>query len=174
VIAGFSQNGHAIEALNLFCQMQLTDVVPNEVTIVGVLQACAHLATLHQAKRIHGYIIRSEFDSNVYVATALIDMYAKCGRINIARQLFEKMSTRDVVTWNAMIAGYGMHGYGEDAFASFKRMQLTGMKPDHITFAYVLCACCHAGLVDDGWQIFESMSQEYYYDYHSNSLDNLL
>jgi pentatricopeptide repeat protein len=161
VIAGFSQNGHAIEALNLFCQMQLTDVVPNEVTIVGVLQACAHLANLHQAKRIHGYIIRRKFDSNVYVATALIDMYAKCGRINIVRQLFEKMSTRDVVTWNAMIAGHGMHGYGEDAFASFKRMQLTGMKPDHITFAYVLCACCHASLVDDGWQIFESMSQEY-------------
>jgi pentatricopeptide repeat protein len=72
--------------------------------------------------------------------TALIDMYAKCGSIEIARQLFDKMPKRDVVSWSAMIAGYGMHGHGEDALALFSQMQQTGMKPNHITFH--LCFVC--------------------------------
>eukprot|EP01018_Ginkgo_biloba_P012519 Gb_27057 [translate_table: standard] len=161
MIAGYAQNGHANEALTVFNQMQLQDIKPDLVTMVSVLPACAHLSALQQGKQVHGSIIRSEFVSVVVVGNALIDMYGKCGSIELARHLFDKMSYKTVVSWNAMIAGYGLHGHGEDALALFSQMQQEGIKPDHITFVSVLSACSHAGLVDDGWQYFNGMNHDY-------------
>eukprot|EP01018_Ginkgo_biloba_P030770 Gb_22711 [translate_table: standard] len=161
MIAGYAQNGHAIEAIELLYQMQLTGVTPNSVTVVSVLPACAHLAALQQGKWIHAYTIRNGYESDISIGNALIDMYGKCGSIKIARILFDKMYERDVVSWNAMIAAYGMHGHGEDALALFTQMQITGMKPDHVTFIGVLTACRHAGLVDEGWQYFNCISRDY-------------
>eukprot|EP01018_Ginkgo_biloba_P031204 Gb_39249 [translate_table: standard] len=161
MIAGYAQNGNAIEALSLFHQMQLTDMTPDSVTMVSILQACAHLGALQEGKCIHDHIIQSGFESDVFVGTALVDMYAKCGSIEIAQQLFNGMSERNVASWNAMIAGLGMHGHGEDALSVFSQMQQTGMIPNHITFICVLSACSHAGLVDEGWQYFDCMSRDY-------------
>eukprot|EP01018_Ginkgo_biloba_P011244 Gb_34298 [translate_table: standard] len=161
MIVGYTQNAQANEALTLFHQMQLEGIRPDRATMVSVLPACAHLAALQQGKWIHGYIIRSGFEPDVCVGTALIDMYAKCGSIEIACQIFEKMSQRDVVSWSAMIAGYGMHGQGKDALALFSQMQETGMKPNPITLTSVLYACSHAGLVDEGWKYFNCMSRDF-------------
>eukprot|EP01018_Ginkgo_biloba_P034075 Gb_04450 [translate_table: standard] len=161
MIAGYAQNGHPSEALMFFHQMQRAGVKPNRVTILSVLPACADLASLQQGKDIHDYILKNEFESDVSVGTALINMYAKCGSIEMARQLFDNMSKRDVISWSAMIAAYGMHGHGEDALKLFSQMQQSGMKPNRITFVSVLSACSHAGLVDEGWQYFNSMSQDY-------------
>eukprot|EP01018_Ginkgo_biloba_P033250 Gb_04533 [translate_table: standard] len=161
MIAGYTQNGLANKALTLFHQMHMEDVTPNLVTMVSVLPACAHLAALQESKWIHAYIIRSGFESDVSVVNALVDAYAKCGRVEFARQLFDSISKRDVISWNAMIAGYGMHGHGKDALALFNQMQLTDMKPDHITFMCVLSACRHAGFVDAGQQVFVCMSRDY-------------
>eukprot|EP01018_Ginkgo_biloba_P011245 Gb_34297 [translate_table: standard] len=161
MIAGYAQNGYAKEALTFFHEMQLAGIKPDSVTMVSVIPALAHLAALQQGKLIHAYSIRRQFDSDVILETALIDMYAKCGNIEIARQVFDKMSEINVVSWSAMIAGYGMHGRGEDAIALFSQMQEIGMKPDHITFTCLLCACSHAGLVDEGWKYFDCMSQDY-------------
>eukprot|EP01018_Ginkgo_biloba_P002288 Gb_24674 [translate_table: standard] len=161
MIAGYAQHGHANEALTLFYQMQLEDVKPELVTMVSVLPACADLAALQQGKCIHACIIKSGNDSDVSVGTALLAMYAKCGIIELARRLFDKMSKRDVVLWSAMITGYGMHGHGEDAILLFYQMQQAGLKPDHITFVGLLSACSHAGLVDEGLQYFDCMSRDY-------------
>eukprot|EP01018_Ginkgo_biloba_P030289 Gb_21434 [translate_table: standard] len=161
IIARYAQNGLANKSLALFHQMQQADVKPNSITTVSVLPACAHLAALRLGKSIHAYIIRSGFDSDVFVETALIDMYAKCGSLEIARKVFDKNSERNTVTWSAMIAGYGMHGCGEDALALFSEMKLEGMKPDHITFVCILSACSHTGLVDEGWQWFHCMRRDY-------------
>eukprot|EP01018_Ginkgo_biloba_P037427 Gb_17092 [translate_table: standard] len=161
MIAGYAQNGHGNEALTLFHQMLYANVNPDPVTMVSVLQACALLGALRQGKGIHDYMIRSGSVWDVFVVTALIDMYAKCGSIEIAQKLFNKMSERNVVSWNAMIAGYGMHGHGEDALETFTKMQQTGMKPTHITFVCVLSACSHAGLVDEGRHFFDCMSRDY-------------
>eukprot|EP01018_Ginkgo_biloba_P036696 Gb_40437 [translate_table: standard] len=161
MIAGYALNGRADETLELFNQMQLADVKADSVTMVSVLPACAQLSALQQGKGIHAYIIKCGFESDVFVANALIDMYAKCGNIESARHLFEKMSKRDLVSWNSLIAGYGMHGQGEDALAVFSKMQQTSIKPNHITFVCVLSACSHAGMVDEGWQYFDHMIQEY-------------
>eukprot|EP01018_Ginkgo_biloba_P011240 Gb_08862 [translate_table: standard] len=161
MIAGYAQNGHANEALELFHKMQLADMKPNEVTIVSVLRACADLAALQQGKDIHDYIIENGFETDLSVGNSLVAMYAKCGSIEIARQVFDRMSKRDVISWSAMIAGYGMHGYGEDALKFFSKMQQTGTKPDHITITCVLYACSHSGLLAEGWQCFNCMSRDY-------------
>jgi pentatricopeptide repeat protein len=145
----------------LFHQMQLSDVALDSVTLVNVLPACANLAALQCCKHIHCYIIVRGFELDVRVVNALIDAYAKCGSLQPARQLFDKMSKRDVVSWNVMIAGYGMDGCGEAAIALFEQMQQTGMKPDEITFIGVLSACSHAGLVDEGCRYFNRMQQDY-------------
>eukprot|EP01018_Ginkgo_biloba_P036697 Gb_40434 [translate_table: standard] len=161
MIAGYAQKEYANEAVMLFDQMQLAHLKPNSVTMVSVLPAYAQLAALHQGKGVHGYIIRRGFESDVFVGTALIDMYAKCGSIDIARRVFDKMHNRNVVSWNSIIAGYGMHGHGGDALRLFGQMQRTGMKPNNITFLCVLSACSHAGLVEEGWQYFYCMSSDH-------------
>eukprot|EP01018_Ginkgo_biloba_P020609 Gb_26571 [translate_table: standard] len=161
MIGGYEQNGYAIEALRLFKQMQLAGVTPTPVTMLSALQACTYLGALQQGKWIHDYIIQNGFESDVSVGNSLVTMYAKCGSIEIAREVFDNMSKRNVITWSAMIAGYGMNGRGQDALALFNQMQQTGMKPNHITFVSVLSACSHAGLVDEGWQYFDCMSRDY-------------
>eukprot|EP01018_Ginkgo_biloba_P015302 Gb_10776 [translate_table: standard] len=162
IIAGCAQNKHWDAALKYFRQLQISGPKPNSVTIASVLPACANLAALQQGKEIHDYIIRIGFDSDVYVGSALLDMYAKCGSIENARNLFIKMSQTSVVLWNAMIAGYAMHGHSEQALKLFNQMQHERMKPDHITFIGVLSACSHSGLVREGWQYFECMSKYYH------------
>eukprot|EP01018_Ginkgo_biloba_P018613 Gb_39440 [translate_table: standard] len=161
MIVGYTQNGHAKEALVLYHQMQLASVRADPFTMVSVLHACAHLGALQQGKCIHNYIIRKGIELNVYVNTALLDLYAKCGSIEIARKVFDKMSTKDEAAWSAMIVGYGVNGLAEDALALFTQMQQTNTKPTDSTFIGVLSACIHAGLVDKGWQYFNCMSQDY-------------
>eukprot|EP01018_Ginkgo_biloba_P034137 Gb_28030 [translate_table: standard] len=161
MIAGYSQGGHANEALTLFQDMLLANITPDSVAMLSLLPACAHLAALQHGKWIHGYIIKSGFEADVVVGNALIDMYAKCGSVKMACQFFNKMTERSVVTWNTMIAGYGMHGHGGDALKIFIQMQQTGMKPNDVTFICVLSACSHAGLTDEGWQYFDCMTQVY-------------
>eukprot|EP01018_Ginkgo_biloba_P031908 Gb_25357 [translate_table: standard] len=162
MIAGYTQNAHFDEALKLFGQMQLAGVKPNSDTFASILPACANLAALEQGKEVHEDIIRSGFQSDVFVGSALVDMYAKCGSLEDACRVFGKMPRRNVVSWNAMIVAYAMHGCGKEALQLFEQMKNSGMTPDHITFVGVLSACCHAGLVDDGFQYFDCMSQSYH------------
>jgi pentatricopeptide repeat protein len=160
MIAGYVQSGHAHEAFALLNRMQ-PDELPDSVTLLSVLPACAHLAALQQGKSIHCYMLRNGFELDVVVGTALVDMYAKCGKIHIAQQIFDSMSARNVVSWNTIIAGYGMHGHGKDALELFETMQNVGTQPDHITFVCVLTACSHAGMVEEGWDYFNCMTQDY-------------
>eukprot|EP01018_Ginkgo_biloba_P011209 Gb_02060 [translate_table: standard] len=162
LIAGYAQNGQSMEALNLFRQMQLAGVKPDSKTYASVLPACANLGALEQGMEIHHGIIRGGFQSHGFVPNALLDMYAKCGSIEKARDLFDKMHERNAVSWTAMIAGYAMHGFGKEALQLFEQMQASGMNPDHVTLVCVLSACCHTGLVDKGWQYFHSMSEDYH------------
>eukprot|EP01018_Ginkgo_biloba_P003095 Gb_21016 [translate_table: standard] len=162
MIAGYAQNGQGVEAINVYRQMQLAGVKPESKTFASVLPACANMAALEQGIEIHEEIIRGGFQSDVFVVNALLDMYAKCGRIEKARDIFDKMYQRNAVSWTTMIAGYAMHGFGKEALKLFEEMQCAGMKPDHVTLVCVLSACCHAGLVDEGQQYFNCMSQNYH------------
>ncbi|XP_057823026.2 pentatricopeptide repeat-containing protein At3g12770 [Cryptomeria japonica] len=161
MIAGYIQNAQASEAVTLFNQMQQGNLKPDMVSVISVASACANLAALQQGKAIHSYIIKHGFESNVVVGNSLIDMYTKCGSVDNSHQMFNNMFNRDVVSWNTMISGYGMHGRGEDALVLFSQMQHTEITPDSITFICVLSACSHAGLVHKGWEYFECMSRDY-------------
>lgn len=149
-------------ALNLFGQMQPTGVKPDSVTYASILPACGNLAALEYGKQFHKDIIRSGFQSDIFVGNALVDMYAKCGSVWEAFKVFEKIGKRNVISWTAMIAGYAMNGHGKEAIKLFQQMQQSSTKPNHITFVGVLSACCHAGLVDDGWQYFHCMVRDYH------------
>ncbi|KAK6944336.1 E motif [Dillenia turbinata] len=161
MISGYTQNGLTEKAITLFKKMQEYEVRPNPVTISSILSACAQLGALSLGKWVHDLLKRDNFESNVFVSTALIDMYAKCGSIMEARELFDKMPEKNVVSWNAMISGYGLHGYGREALHVFSDMMHIGVPPSGVTFLSILYACSHAGLVKEGEDIFHSMVHEY-------------
>eukprot|EP01018_Ginkgo_biloba_P027015 Gb_10922 [translate_table: standard] len=161
IVAGYAQNGQSVEALDLFRQMQLAGVKPDPKAFASVLPACANLAALEQGIEIHEEIIRSGFHSDILLVNAVLDMYAKCGNIHKARNLFDNMHQRNSVSWTTMIAGYAMHGCGKEALKLFEQMLHSGMIPDHVTLLCVLSACCHAGLVDEGLSYFDCMIQYY-------------
>eukprot|EP01018_Ginkgo_biloba_P032089 Gb_22773 [translate_table: standard] len=161
MIAASARHGYCEDALTLFYQMRRTGIQPNQFTFASVLPACANLAALEQGKEIHENIVKSGLQSDIFVNNALVDMYAKCGSIENAHNVFDKMTQRDVVSWNVMIVGYAIHGCGKEALLLFQQMQQSVANPDHVTFLGVLSACCHAGLVHEGWQYFNCMSQCY-------------
>eukprot|EP00253_Pinus_taeda_P001063 PITA_01063 len=162
MIAGYTQNGYCYEALKLFQQMQLTDTKPNAGTMAGLLPACANLATLEIGKEIHQRTIRRGFQCDVFVGSALVDMYSKCGSLEDARKVFDRMPMWDAISWNAVIWGYAMHGFAKEALQLFDQMERSGTSPDSVTFVGVLGACSHAGLVDVGWKYFEGMRRDYH------------
>ncbi|KAH9326423.1 hypothetical protein KI387_006601 [Taxus chinensis] len=150
IVAGNVQNGLFSEALTLFNHMQLADVKPNCVTVISVLPACAHLTALHQGKWIHSYIIKSGFELDVAVETGLVDMYAKCGSIEIARFLFDNMSNRNVISWNAMIAAYIQNAHAGEAMTLFNQMQQVNLKADIVSVVSVVSACANLAALRQG------------------------
>jgi pentatricopeptide repeat protein len=161
LISGYVKQGHCKEAFHIFEQMQGANTSPDQFTFATVLSVCADLALLDKGKQFHACIIKGRFGLNVVLGTALIDMYAKCGSIVDAWQVFDRMPQLDLISWNAMITGYAKHGNGRQALCLFKQMECTGMKPNHSTFIGILLGCSHSGLVDEGWYHFKSMSEDH-------------
>ncbi|KAF9593309.1 hypothetical protein IFM89_021065 [Coptis chinensis] len=160
-LAACSLHGQGVSALNFLRGMLVSDIEPNKVTIVSVLPACARLAAPQQGKEIHQFNIRRGFDMHIAIWNGLIDMYGRCGLIKKARRVFYLIPERDTVSWNTMIACYGMHGFGMDAVNLFLHLRSSELKPNHFTFTNLLAACSHSGLIDEGWKYFEMMKSEY-------------
>ncbi|KAH9714309.1 DYW deaminase domain-containing protein [Citrus sinensis] len=163
MIAAYGQNGQADESIELCREMILTGLKPSEATLVTVISASTDIAALPQGRELHGFSWRHRFELNVKVKTALVDMYAKCGLVKVARNLFEQLGEKRVVSWNAMITGYAMHGHSTKALDLFEKMK-DEVQPDHITFVGVLSACSRGGLFDEGRMFFESMVRDYHID----------
>ncbi|GKU92942.1 hypothetical protein SLEP1_g6595 [Rubroshorea leprosula] len=162
MIASFANNGFGYEALDLFQKMQLLgEVKPDEVTMLSVISAVSSLGALELGRWVDAFIYRSGFDLTVSLGTALIDMYSRCGSINDSTRVFDKMPVRNVLTWTALITGLAVHGRGREALGVFLEMKNSGLQPDHMTFSGVLVGCSHSGLVDEGWQIFNSIKNEF-------------
>lgn len=102
-----------------------------------------------------------ELEDNVFVGTSIVDMYCKCGRVEMARKAFDRLKRKNVKSWTVMVAGYGMHGRGKEAMEVFYEMIRSGIKPNYITFVSVLAACSHAGLLKEGWHWFNKMKCEF-------------
>ncbi|XP_039144246.1 LOW QUALITY PROTEIN: pentatricopeptide repeat-containing protein At2g29760, chloroplastic-like [Dioscorea cayenensis subsp. rotundata] len=161
LISGYEQNGQPKEALALFNESQLSDVRPDQVTLVATLSACSQLGALELGCWIHAYMEKNNFNLNFHLTTSLIDMYSKCGDLEKALHVFKSVEKKDVFVWSAMIAGLAMHGKGKAALDLFSQMQDAQIPPNHVTFTNILRACSHAGLVYQGRLFFSQMQPIY-------------
>ncbi|KAF8379508.1 hypothetical protein HHK36_028944 [Tetracentron sinense] len=161
MITGYSQRSQLEMVLRFFYKMQVENVKPSFVTALITLQACADLSILRTGEIIHGYITRLGLSSDESVEALLINMYSKCGKLNLAYQVFQAMTKEDVNSWSALIHGLGMHGYGNAALMGFFKMLKRGINPDGICFLLVLSSCSHTGLVNEGCKIFDYMVAQF-------------
>ncbi|CAB4304983.1 unnamed protein product [Prunus armeniaca] len=159
MISGYIHNEFLPKAMDLVWFMMQRGQRLDSFTFATVLSACASVATLERGMEVHACGIRACLESDVVVGSAIVDMYSKCGRIDYASKFFELMPVRNAYSWNSLISGYARNGQGHEALSLFSQMKLQGQLPDHVTFVGVLSACSHAGLVDEGFQHFKSMTK---------------
>lgn len=161
MISGYAHNSYNSETLEFFDVMRDSGVKPSRVAILSVLLACGNLGGLRKGEWLHTHVIKTGFDSDILVATAIIDMYSKCGSLRLAHALFDETRGKDVVCWSAMIGNYGFHGHGRKAIDLFQKMIREGVHPNHVTFTCVLSACSHSGLLEEGNKYFQLMKEEF-------------
>ncbi|XP_047315094.1 pentatricopeptide repeat-containing protein At1g05750, chloroplastic isoform X1 [Impatiens glandulifera] len=160
LINGFVKKDEFNSALEWFQDMQLSDVEPDYVTLIAVLSACSKMGALGLGQWVHKFAIKMGFNNNIRINNSLIDMYLNCGCTEFACQVFEKMSTRSLVSWNTMIVGFAMNGLAEKSLEFFSLMQkVEGLDPDGISFTGALAACSHAGMVNEGLNLFDKMKK---------------
>lgn len=157
MISGYAKNGYAEEAVELFREMISKDIRMDSVTMNSTILACAQVGSLELARWIDDYVRMNDCRNDIFVNTALIDMYAKCGNVDFARMVFDRTPDKDVVVWSAMVMGYGLHGRGQEAIDLYYAMEQAGVNPNDVTFVGLLSACNHSGLVEEGWKLFHSM-----------------
>ncbi|XP_076898895.1 pentatricopeptide repeat-containing protein At4g14820-like [Bidens hawaiensis] len=161
MISGYAEGGQPQNALQLFDKMLTSGVKPDQVTMLSVISACATLGAVDNAMKIESYVNENRYSGVLPVNNALIDMYAKCGELDRAKQVFDRMHKRNVITWSSMIRAYAVHGDAINALDLFYKMKINRTKPNEVTFIGLLYACSHAGLVEQGREIFESMVNDY-------------
>ena len=161
MISGYVQNACFKEGLYLFRLMQFKDIEPDEAIFVSVLCACAHLGALDVGIWIHRYLDRIGLPLSIRLSTGLIDMYAKCGNLDLAKRIFYEMPQKDTVCWNAMISAMAIHEDGETTLELFQEMENTGVQPDDITFIAIFTACSYSGMAYEGLRMFDKMRRVY-------------
>ncbi|XP_011621735.1 putative pentatricopeptide repeat-containing protein At3g15930 [Amborella trichopoda] len=161
MLTGLAQTGHSQEALTLYREMGTFGMRPTKVTMLGVISSCTDLGALGLGMWVHAYVEKKSLNFDGFLDSALIDMYCKCGSIDMGLQLFDRALRGDLMSWTSIICGLASHGHGEQALRLFSRMRESGIEPDNIVFLGVLSACSHAGLVDEGIRHFDSMENEY-------------
>ncbi|KAK3421257.1 hypothetical protein EUGRSUZ_G01917 [Eucalyptus grandis] len=160
MIEAYAKADMPLKALDLFRELLCLCIYPDAITLLSVLRACLELGSFLQACTVHAMIIRRFFESHVELNTCMVDLYAKCGNLEHARKFFDRMPEKNLISWSAMISGYAMHGHGREVLHLFDQMKFS-VKPDHIVFVSVLSACSHSGLLNEGWECFESMSRDF-------------
>ncbi|GAB4839033.1 hypothetical protein Ancab_028561 [Ancistrocladus abbreviatus] len=163
IIGGLSHDGRAKDALNMFIRMKRSGFEPDDVTMVSVIIACASLGDLSLALQLHKCVFQAitPKKDDVLMLNSLIDMYGKCGRMDLAYGVFSTMDCRNVSSWTSMIVAYASHGHVREAIKCFCSMREVGVVPNHVTFLGVLSACVHGGMVEDGKRYFQMMENVY-------------
>ncbi|XP_024541074.1 pentatricopeptide repeat-containing protein At2g40720-like [Selaginella moellendorffii] len=166
LILGYALTDQSSRALGLFALMQQEHHVdqcrPNSATFVAALKACVSSSNLEIGREIHCQVLDSSGSSLEHqVANSLIDLYGKCGAMHEAKQVFDSMKTKEVVAWNALIAGFARQGDAPSVLGLLESMKRERIQPSGVTFLHALGVCCHAGLVEEAREIFQSMSCDY-------------
>ncbi|KAH7429775.1 hypothetical protein KP509_09G065700 [Ceratopteris richardii] len=158
LIAGYVQYGHMSAALKCFTEMQAQGLFPDGVTFACILKACASIGAIGTGHCLHAEIHRSDLlHKDIVLSVALLDMYASCGVVSRAQEIFDEIQTAHVVLWTALIAGYVHNGQNEDALACFERMQCSGFAADSVTFICTLQACGNIGAVEKGQEMHDQI-----------------
>ncbi|XP_012072150.1 pentatricopeptide repeat-containing protein At1g11290, chloroplastic-like [Jatropha curcas] len=161
MIKGYVNHDKSLDALSLFSKMKQEGPFVDFITVIIILPACVNVGALEQVKYLHGYSIKIG-PNMVFVNTALLVSYAKCGCIEMARTLFdEEKISKDVIAWNSMINAYAKHGASSQCFELYNQMKQLNLEPNEITFLGLLTACVNAGLVKEGREIFKEMVKTY-------------
>ncbi|XP_057442258.1 LOW QUALITY PROTEIN: pentatricopeptide repeat-containing protein At1g19720-like [Lotus japonicus] len=161
LIAGFLQSGQKDKAMQIFRRMQFFQIAPNSVTVLSILPAFANLVAGKKVKEIHCCALRRNLVSEISVSNILVEHYAKSGNLMYSRRIFDGLPLKDIISWNIMLSGYVLHGSSESALDLFYQMRKEGLQPTRGTFASIILAYSHAGMVDEGTRIFSSITEEY-------------
>lgn len=164
MVAAYFSNGLYDHGLTLVKEMMIKEgIKPDQVAVGAILSGCSHMGSigLLLGKSVHGYVVKNGWELNVQTGTIFVDMYAKCGFLKYASQVFELMKEKNVMCWTALICGAAKHGYGKEVLSLFEMMRKTGVNPNEMTFTGILSACAHTGLVQEGRKYF-NMMEEYY------------
>ncbi|KVI11568.1 pentatricopeptide repeat-containing protein At1g77170, mitochondrial [Cynara cardunculus var. scolymus] len=163
VIGGLSQGGCAREAVDMFFELKRSGLEPDNLTMVSLTSACGTLGNLGLALQLHKCVFQAKTlnKSDILMSNSLVDMYGKCGRMDLAYRVFSRMRERNISSWTSLIVGYAIHGHVNDALQSFHQMQEASVRPNGVTFVGVLSACVHGGLVHEGKRYFNMMKNEY-------------
>uniref|UniRef100_A0A453FJ85 Pentatricopeptide repeat-containing protein n=1 Tax=Aegilops tauschii subsp. strangulata TaxID=200361 RepID=A0A453FJ85_AEGTS len=162
LITACARNGDYAEAFGLFRQMRILGHHFDNYVAVSLLSICTKVNSLVLGRLVHGVIIKTSYGcSDTRTNNMLLDMYAKCGRIEDCLKAFEEMEDRNVISWTAVISGLALNGFSRKALAWFKAMEEAAVKPDKVAILAVLSACRHGGLVQEGMEIFKRMEAEY-------------
>lgn len=153
LISGYAEHGPSEEAVTCYERMQIQGVVPNVITFACVLKACGNIEALAKGQEVHSHVSRTGFERELLISSSLVGMYASCGALGEALEVFDKVSGRDVVLWTALISAYCEHGQGQEALKCFEEMQLAGVSPDAAAFACSLRACSSIEAIDKGREI---------------------
>lgn len=162
LIDGYAERGLGNEALSCYKQMQDEDLSPNAVTYVCILKACGNIGALEKGEEIHAEVRRQGLlRKDIVLGTALVDMYAKCGLLLKAEQVFNEFPARDVAMWTSLMAGYAITGKVKRVLDLFIEMVGESIDPNVVTFVVLLNAFSHTGLVEEGQVYFDTMSSVY-------------
>ncbi|OVA19085.1 Pentatricopeptide repeat [Macleaya cordata] len=161
IVSGYVQNGKIEEAFELFRKMVREGVEVDQFTLTSIVSACADAGISEQGRQIHAFIKKLGHKFDVFLVSAIIDMYAKCGSFDDALSIFYQSSRRNIVSWTSLISGCALHGQGREVIRLFELMLKDGIRPNEITFLGVLSGCSHAGLVEEGHEYFRLMQEDY-------------
>ncbi|MCO5588642.1 hypothetical protein L7F22_042599 [Adiantum nelumboides] len=162
MIAGYSQHGQSGEVFMLFQQMKVEGVEPDEGTFVNMLNVCASLTALDTGRQLHVKVERTACRSDLFISSALVDMYCKCGDMAGARKVFDHtLPNQCVVIWTAMITGYAQHGLYVKVLQFMRQMHIKGVQSNDLSFQKLLSACSYTGLVEEACFLFAYMHQVY-------------
>uniref|UniRef100_A0A0E0JJ40 DYW domain-containing protein n=1 Tax=Oryza punctata TaxID=4537 RepID=A0A0E0JJ40_ORYPU len=163
LISGYSLHDEVSEeALLCFRAMQRAGLYPDDCSFVCVISACSNTSSPSQGQQLHALVIKSDMPSNmISVENAMITLYSKCGKVAEAKMLFDRMTEKNTVSYNSIIAGLAQHGYAVEALRLFEDMLSSYYEPTGITFISVLSACAHTRKVSEGWEHFHSMKHKY-------------
>ncbi|CAN1310926.1 Pentatricopeptide repeat-containing protein At1g09410, mitochondrial [Linum perenne] len=160
VISGLAGCGCASKALSMFVRMQEERAEATGYTLVSVVNACTQLLDLRRGKQVHGKIIVRDYAGNPFIWNALTDMYAKCGEILAARWLFDRMTNKNLVSWNSMISGYLKNGQPDKCIDLVREMESSGLKPDQVTLSSILTAYFQRGCFDQADEVFRMIGEK--------------